>query len=52
MKLPVLAATLCLVGGCATMDDKPDYLDGHWGGPHIGASLSGLADIQLDCASG
>ena len=51
MKFPVLVA-LVLVSGCATMDDKPDYLDGHWGGPHIAASFRGLADIQFDCAAG
>ena len=34
------------------MDDKPAYLDGQWGGPHIAASFRGLADIQFDCAAG
>lgn len=52
MKLSVIAATTFLVAGCATMDNKPAYLDGHWGGPHIAATFSGLADIQFDCAAG
>lgn len=52
MKLWCGVASLIMLTGCATMDDKPAYLDGHWGGPHIAASFRGLADIQFDCASG
>jgi hypothetical protein len=52
MKLSFAVAFAILLAGCATMDDKPAYLDGHWGGPHIAASFRGLADIQFDCASG
>lgn len=51
-KFPITVATMMLVTGCASMDDKPAYLDGHWGGPHIAARFSGLADIQFDCAAG
>ena len=53
MKFPVIAAMTFLVAGCASMDSKPAYLDGLWGGPHIAANFrGGLADIQFDCASG
>lgn len=42
-----------LTSGCATLDDKPDYLIGTWGGPHIGVSFEGaLGSIEYDCASG
>lgn len=52
MKLSVVAAAAFLATGCASMDNKPAYLDGHWGGPHIAATFRGLADIQFDCAAG
>lgn len=49
-------AILCpalLVAACATLDDKPDYLVGAWGGPHIGITFAGgLANVEFDCASG
>lgn len=49
---PLLAAAL-LVPGCATLDDKPDYLIGSWGGPHIGIAFEGaLGSVEYDCASG
>lgn len=51
-RLPILGAAL-LVSGCATLDDKPAYLVGAWGGPHIGVSFEGaLGSIEYDCASG
>lgn len=52
MKVPMIVAAAVLVTGCATMDSKPAYLDGHWGGQHIAARFAGLADIQFDCAAG
>lgn len=53
MKRTIIAAAMAfLVAGCASMDNKPDYLDGHWGGPHISATFRGVADIQFDCAGG
>jgi hypothetical protein len=52
MKLPMIVAALMLATGCASMDDKPDYLNGQWGGPHIAANFSGLGNIQFDCAAG
>ena len=49
---PIAAAAL-LAAGCATLDDKPAYLTGSWGGPHIGITFEGaLASIEYDCASG
>jgi hypothetical protein len=48
--LPI-AALLC--ASCATLDDKPDYLIGAWGGPHVGITFEGgLAKVEFDCASG
>jgi hypothetical protein len=48
----VVAAALVLAG-CATLDDKPAYLTGAWGGPHIGITFEGaLGSIEYDCASG
>ena len=53
MKLfPILGAAL-LLAGCSTLDDKPDYLFGAWGGPHVGITFEGgLANVEFDCASG
>lgn len=49
---PILGAA-ALVSSCATFDDKPAYLVGTWGGPHIGISFEGaLGSIEYDCASG
>ena len=49
---PILCAAL-LVAGCASLDDKPDYLVGTWGGAHIGITFEGaLGSIEYDCASG
>lgn len=42
-----------VLAGCSTLDDKPDYLLGAWGGPHIGITFEGgLANVEFDCASG
>ena len=41
-----------VLAGCSTLDDKPDYLLGAWGG-HIGITFEGgLANVEFDCASG
>ena len=49
---PILGAAL-LVSSCATLEGKPAYLTGSWGGPHIGISFEGaLGSIEYDCASG
>lgn len=42
-----------LVSSCATLEGKPAYLTGAWGGPHIGITFEGaLGSIEYDCASG
>jgi hypothetical protein len=52
-KFRLLAAALILAAGCSTLEAKPGYLVGGWGGPHVAATFSGgLADLQFDCASG
>ena len=53
MKLGVLSATLILISGCSTLDAKPSYLAGAWGGPHAAIAFhGGLGEVQFDCASG
>ena len=50
---PAIAATLMLAASCSTVEARPAYLVGGWGGPHAGASFNGgLGDVQFDCASG
>jgi hypothetical protein len=45
------AAMLLLVASAAQA--KSSYLFGTWGGPHAAVAFQGgLADVQLDCASG
>ena len=52
-RLLTIAMASIFVTGCSTMDAKPAYLVGGWGGPHAGASFNGgLGDVQFDCASG
>ena len=53
MRRLALVAMLSLATGCATLEKKPPYLTGSWGGPHAGVAFSGgLADVRLDCGSG
>lgn len=53
MKHWVLAVALVLTTSCATLQKKPPYLTGSWGGPHIAVAFSGgLANVRFDCASG
>jgi hypothetical protein len=53
MRFGALAAAIFLVAGCATLEQKPPYLTGSWGGPGIGVTFRGaLADVQFDCAMG
>jgi hypothetical protein len=53
MKGWVLAVPLILATSCATLEKKPPYLTGSWGGPHIAVAFSGgLANVQFDCAAG
>lgn len=42
-----------LVASCATLEGKPTFLVGTWGGPHAGITFEGgLASVEFDCASG
>ena len=53
MKLRMIGATIMLTAGCSTLDAKPAYLHGPWGGPHAGIVFQGsLADVRFDCAGG
>lgn len=53
MKLWAGAAALLLVTGCATLEQKPPYLVGIWGGPHIGVTFQGaIGTVRFDCATG
>ena len=53
MKPWTLAAALVLATSCSTLEAKPAYLTGSWGGPHVAIAFSGgLADVRFDCASG
>jgi hypothetical protein len=46
-------AALLLATGCATLEKKPPYLTGTWGGPHVAIAFSGgLANVRFDCAAG
>jgi hypothetical protein len=53
VKFRAIAAMLFLVAACSTLEAKPAYLIGSWGGPHAAIEFSvGLADVRFDCASG
>lgn len=53
MRLLALAAAIILVTGCATLEQKPPYLTGSWGGPNIAVTFQGaFGDVQFDCATG
>jgi hypothetical protein len=53
MKRRAVAAALILASGCATVEAKPAYLVGRWGGPHAAIAFDvGLAEVRFDCASG
>lgn len=54
MRKRILVASLVLLlGGCATLEQKPPYLTGMWGGPGIAASFQGaFGQVQFDCAMG
>lgn len=42
-----------LASSCASLDDKPAFLIGSWGGPHASITFEGgLASVEFDCASG
>ncbi len=42
-----------LASSCTTLDAKPAFLVGSWGGPHAAITFEGgLASVEFDCASG
>ncbi|HEX6218175.1 MAG TPA: hypothetical protein VFZ35_02745 [Sphingomicrobium sp.] len=48
----ILAAAISLAG-CAAIPQKPVFLTGQWGGPHIGIMLEGgIGTVEFDCAAG
>ena len=53
MKRAALFMAALALPGCAMMHQKPTYLSGQWGGPHVGLVLEGgLGRLEYDCASG
>lgn len=53
MKPRVVVAAFALLAGCATLEKKPPYVVGSWGGPHIAATFEGaLGNVRFDCATG
>jgi hypothetical protein len=53
VRVIALIGAAALAASCTTLDDKPDYLVGAWGGQHVGVIFEGgLAKVELDCASG
>lgn len=49
----VLLPLLLFLGACSTLDSRPMFLSGEWGGPHVGLVLEGgLGKVEYDCASG
>ena len=49
----MLVASLIIASGQTPASAKTANLSGSWGGPHAGIAFQGgLADVQLDCASG
>lgn len=44
---------ILIVPACAAIPQKPPFLSGQWGGPHVGALFEGgLARLDYDCATG
>ena len=49
----LLLAAAAVLGGCETIENKPTYVGGLWGGEHIGIVFQGgLAEVKFDCAAG
>ena len=49
----LIAAAALLTNGCETTENKPTYVGGLWGGPHVGIIFQGgLAEVKFDCAAG
>lgn len=46
-------AAIAILAGCAAIPQKPVFLSGSWGGPHIGLLLEGgIGTVEFDCAGG
>ena len=42
-----------LLSACAAIPQKPVFLTGQWGGPHIGLLIEGgIGTVEFDCAGG
>lgn len=53
MKALLLVGAVLVASSCATLDAKPAYLVGAWGGPHAAITFEGgLASVEFDCAAG
>lgn len=53
MRHAAILAALVLTSGCATLEQKPPYLTGSWGGPNIAVAFQGaFGDVRFDCATG
>jgi hypothetical protein len=51
-RLGALAA-VAILAGCAAIPQKPVFLSGQWGGPHIDLLLEGgIGTVEFDCAGG
>ena len=46
-------AAFAMLAGCAAIPQKPGFLSGPWGGPHVGLLLEGgIGTVEFDCAGG
>jgi hypothetical protein len=51
-RLGALAA-VAILAGCAAIPQKPVFLSGQWGGPHVDLLLEGgIGTVEFDCAGG
>jgi hypothetical protein len=49
----IIAGAALLAASCETIENKPTYVGGMWGGEHIGIIFQGgLAEVKFDCAAG
>jgi hypothetical protein len=51
-RLGALAA-VAILAACAAIPQKPVFLSGQWGGPHVDLLLEGgIGTVEFDCAGG
>ena len=44
-------AAVAILAGCAAIPQKPVFLSGQWGGPHVDLLLEGgSGTVEFDCA--